>query len=181
MGALSCLRLFKGAHCKIYPETGYPSLVPLFLAWTNCSSLLIGCSSILTELRFVLYKTANITSKDPSWNYMNSSPQTLRRLPILLSDVILLHSMTFPSFLLFYSHLPLLPFVHSVSTSSASLLYFNILSLLQPQVLQISILFTWNILPLVIYPYSFCLKTFRTLIKIHLVKENLLKHLEFPE
>lgn len=149
MGALRCLRLFKGAHCKIYPKSGYPSLVPWFLACTNCSSHLIGCSSILTELRFVLYKTANITSKDLSWNYMNSSPQTLQRLPI---SVMWFCYSPWPPPLSCYSD----PISHSFPLLTLFLLLqplyctSNILSLLLPQVLKISILSTWNILPLVI-------------------------------
>ena len=77
---------------------------------------------------------------------MSSSLHTLHRLPILLSDRILLPHL--PSYLLLWSHLPLLPFVHSIPTPLASLLYFQgeAHSYLR-SFERTSVLSTWNILP----------------------------------
>lgn len=79
---------------------------------------------------------------------MNSSVQTLQRLrlPTLLSDVTLLPPMTFPSYLLDWPCLRILPFAHSVPAPLASLLYFWHAE----PTLGTSVLSTWSLVPPVI-------------------------------
>lgn len=109
---------------KYIPNLNILVQCSLCLAWSIAVAFQL-VSLLPHSLNQGLFFTRQLRSKEDQNHTMKFSPKTLPRLPILLSDVILLRPMISPSFLPFWSHLPFLPFAHSVSTSLTSLLYFH--------------------------------------------------------